>query len=109
MEILFFVVFCTGYARQDRKMQARVPISAADVARLLQSMGVDRVVAVDLHCGQIQGFFSPRTPCDNLEGQIVALPYVNELVGENTRQNVLLKCCCFVSGASTPVIEKLTT
>jgi ribose-phosphate pyrophosphokinase len=56
-------------------MQSRVPISAADVARLLEAMGVDRVVAVDLHCGQIQGFFGPRTPCDNLEGALVALPY----------------------------------
>jgi ribose-phosphate pyrophosphokinase len=55
-----------GYARQDRKMKSRVPISAADVAILLESMGVDRVIAVDLHCGQIQGFFGPRTPCDNL-------------------------------------------
>jgi len=64
-----------GYARQDRKMQARVPISAADVARLMESMGVDRVVAVDLHCGQIQGFFGPRVPVDNLDGGIVGLDY----------------------------------
>jgi ribose-phosphate pyrophosphokinase len=68
-----------GYARQDRKMASRVPISAADVARLLQAMGVDRVVAVDLHCGQIQGFFGPRTPCDNLEAHVVVLPYFRDL------------------------------
>jgi len=64
-----------GYARQDRKLRSRVPISAADVARLLEAVGVDRVVAVDLHCGQIQGFFGPNTPCDNLDGSVVALPY----------------------------------
>lgn len=64
-----------GYARQDRKMQARVPISAADVARLLEAMGIDRVIAVDLHCGQIQGFFGPRVPVDNLDGGVVGLDY----------------------------------
>jgi ribose-phosphate pyrophosphokinase len=64
-----------GYARQDRKMTARVPISAADVARLLESMGVDRVVAVDLHCGQIQGFFGPRVPVDNLDAGTVGVKY----------------------------------
>lgn len=67
-----------GYARQDRKMQARVPISAADVARLLEAMGVDRVVAVDLHCGQIQGFFGPRVPVDNLDGSVVGVSYFGD-------------------------------
>jgi ribose-phosphate pyrophosphokinase len=68
-----------GYARQDRKMQARVPISAADVARLLEAMGLDRVVAVDLHCGQIQGFFGPNVPVDNLSGGQVGVSYFGNL------------------------------
>lgn len=54
-----------AYSRQDRKTRARVPISASAVAQLIQSMGVDRVVTVDLHCGQIQGFFR-NMPLDNL-------------------------------------------
>lgn len=78
-----------GYARQDRKMTSRVPISAADVARLLEAMGVDRVVAVDLHCGQIQGFFGPRTPCDNLDGSVVALPYFEKIGLQPTKTVVV--------------------
>jgi ribose-phosphate pyrophosphokinase len=54
-----------GYARQDRKTRPRVPISASAVAQLIEAMGADRVVTVDLHCGQIQGFFH-HTPVDNL-------------------------------------------
>ena len=46
-----------GYARADRKMLSRIPISAADVAKILETFGVSHVVCVDLHCGQIQGFF----------------------------------------------------
>lgn len=46
-----------GYARQDRKHTSRVPISASAVAKMTVEMGVDGVVTVDLHCGQIQGFF----------------------------------------------------
>ncbi|MCL4122454.1 UNVERIFIED_CONTAM: hypothetical protein GTU68_038899 [Idotea baltica] len=67
-----------GYARQDRKTAPRVPISAADVARLLETVGVDRVVLVDVHSGQIQGFFGPRVPVDNLEANLVALNYFIE-------------------------------
>jgi ribose-phosphate pyrophosphokinase len=46
-----------AYARQDRKTQSRVPISASAVARMITEVGVDGLVTVDLHCGQIQGFF----------------------------------------------------
>lgn len=60
---------------KNYSIQARVPISAADVARLMEAMGIDRVIAVDLHCGQIQGFFGPRVPVDNLDGGIVGLDY----------------------------------
>ena len=60
-----------GYARADRKMNSRVPISAADAAKMIETMGVDRVMAVDLHAAQIQGFFGPSVPVDNLGAQII--------------------------------------
>jgi ribose-phosphate pyrophosphokinase len=63
-----------GYARQDRKTAPRVPISASDIALLLETAGVDRVVTVDLHCGQIQGFFH-NAPVDNLYAATVFVPY----------------------------------
>jgi ribose-phosphate pyrophosphokinase len=58
-----------GYARQDRKAAPRVPITAKLVANLIETAGVNRVVTVDLHAGQIQGFFD--IPVDNLYGSIV--------------------------------------
>lgn len=54
-----------GYARQDRKTGARTPISAAAVAQVISAFSPTRVVTVDLHCGQIQGFFH-NIPVDNL-------------------------------------------
>ena len=53
-----------GYARQDRKDKPRVPISARLVAALLETAGADRVLALDLHAAQIQGFFD--IPVDHL-------------------------------------------
>jgi ribose-phosphate pyrophosphokinase len=53
-----------GYARQDKKVQAREPITAKLVANLLETAGVDRVITIDLHAGQIQGFFD--VPVDHL-------------------------------------------
>ena len=55
-----------GYARQDRKAGPRTPISAKLVANLITQAGADRVLTVDLHAGQIQGFFD--IPTDNLFG-----------------------------------------
>ena len=54
-------------------MSPRVPISAAEIAKLIEAMGADRVVCVDLHSGQLQGFFN--IPVDNLEAQNVAVKY----------------------------------
>ncbi len=64
-----------GYSRADRKNASRIPITAADVAKLLESMGVDRVVSIDLHCGAIQGFFPPSIPMDNLSAMCHAEEY----------------------------------
>ncbi len=62
-----------GYARQDRKTKSRDPISAKLVANLITTAGADRVLTLDLHCPQIQGFFD--IPLDHLQGVSVLAPY----------------------------------
>jgi len=69
-----------GYARQDRKVAPRTPISAKLVADLLQAAGVQRIVALDLHAGQIQGFFD--IPVDNLFATSVLLAAVQRRIRE---------------------------
>lgn len=72
-----------GYSRQDRKVSPRTPISAKLVADLLTVAGATRVVTVDLHAGQIQGFFN--IPFDNIFASPVILNYIKkELFKENT-------------------------
>ncbi len=63
-----------GYARQDRKAAPRVPITAKLVADMFETAGIDRVVTIDLHAGQIQGFFD--IPVDNLYGAIIFQEYI---------------------------------
>jgi ribose-phosphate pyrophosphokinase len=65
-----------GYARQDRKVQPRVPITSRLVADLITTAGADRVLTIDLHAGQIQGFFG--VPVDNLFATPVLLEYLKE-------------------------------
>src|SRR6476660_6054851 len=66
-----------GYARQDRKDKPRVPISAKLVARLIEASGADRVLTLDLHAAQIQGFFD--IPVDHLFGTPVMIDYFKPL------------------------------
>lgn len=66
-----------GYARQDRKMEGRVPITAKLVANLLAEAGASRVLAMDLHAPQIQGFFD--IPMDHLYSSPVLIEYIREL------------------------------
>ncbi|MDF2376384.1 MAG: ribose-phosphate pyrophosphokinase [Verrucomicrobiales bacterium] len=65
-----------GYARQDRKDQPRVPITAKLVANLLTAAGVNRVLTMDLHAGQIQGFFD--IPVDHLYAKPVLIKYLRD-------------------------------
>src|SRR5450759_537413 len=69
-----------GYARQDRKDRPRVPISAKLVASLLERAGANRILALDLHAAQIQGFF--EIPVDHLFATPVMIDHFTPLKGE---------------------------
>jgi len=65
-----------GYARQDRKDKPRVPISAKMIANLLQAAGADRIMTMDFHADQIQGFFD--IPVDHLKSDAIYIPYLQQ-------------------------------
>ena len=69
-----------GYSRQDRKASAREPITAKLVANMLTAAGVDRIITIDLHQGQIQGFFD--IPVDNLLGNPIFVDYYAKKFGD---------------------------
>jgi ribose-phosphate pyrophosphokinase len=66
-----------GYARQDKKSAPREPISARIVAKALESVGVDRVLTMDLHAGQVQGFFD--VPLDHMTAMPMLTQYISDL------------------------------
>jgi ribose-phosphate pyrophosphokinase len=66
-----------GYSRQDKKSSPREPISARLVARMLESAGIDRILTMDLHSGQIQGFF--QKPCDHMTALFMLTQYFADL------------------------------
>lgn len=65
-----------GYARQDRKDKPRVPISAKMIANLLEAAGADRIMTMDFHADQIQGFFD--IPVDHLKSDAIYIPYLQQ-------------------------------
>ena len=70
-----------GYARQDRKDKPRIAIGAKMVANILTAVGADRIMTLDLHAGQIQGFFD--IPVDHLNGSALFVPYLRSLNLDN--------------------------
>ena len=72
------------YARQDKKSRPREPITARMVADLLETVGVDRVITMDLHAGQVQGFF--RIPVDHMVAVPMFAQYVRDLLGPDVER-----------------------
>ena len=112
-----------GWARQDRKDRPRVPIGAKLVANLLVAVGVDRIMTMDLHADQIQGFFN--VPVDHLYASSIFIPYLESLhlkemviaspdVGGAKRANSYAKyfdvplVLCHKQRAKANVVEKMT-
>lgn len=77
-----------GYARQDRKTKSRDPISAKLVADVLTTAGADRILTMDLHAAQIQGFFN--IPVDHLLGVPILLPYFEQKFNGNRKDVVVM-------------------
>ncbi|EFA75716.1 DNA topoisomerase III [Heterostelium album PN500] len=72
------VIPCFGYARQDKKDKSRAPITGKLVANLIETAGIDRVITMDLHASQIQGFFN--IPVDNLYAEPQIIKYIRKMI-----------------------------
>jgi ribose-phosphate pyrophosphokinase len=93
-----------GYARQDRKHTGRVPITARLVANMLETAGADRVLTMDLHVGQIQGFFN--IPVDNLRVDSIFSEYMRS-VEENMEDVVIVAPDTGATGRARLLAERV--
>ena len=94
-----------GYARQDRKAKSRDPISAKLVANMITAAGADRVLTMDLHAAQIQGFFD--IPVDNLLGNPIFVDYYAKKFGERAKDMVVVSPDVGSVGRSRAFAQKL--
>jgi ribose-phosphate pyrophosphokinase len=103
-----------GYARQDRKTRARDPISAKLVSDIITSAGANRILTMDLHCAQIQGFFN--IPVDNLSGSLTFIEYLKNKFNNDFRNVIVVspdfgsvtRARCFAEKLNMPlaIIDK---
>ncbi|MDD5147970.1 MAG: ribose-phosphate pyrophosphokinase [Candidatus ainarchaeum sp.] len=93
-----------GYARQDRKAASREPITAKLVASIISKAGADRVITLDLHSGQIQGFFD--IPLDNLTASMMLMDYIKH---KNLDNLLVVAPDAGAAKNSTKIAEKLGT
>ena len=77
-----------GYSRQDKKSAPREPISARLVAEMLETAGIDRLVTMDLHAGQVQGFFS--RPVDHMTAMPILTQFVKDRLGDESDELVVI-------------------
>ncbi|MGI8438987.1 MAG: ribose-phosphate diphosphokinase, partial [Thermoleophilaceae bacterium] len=78
-----------GYSRQDKKSAPREPITARLVARLLETAGIDRLLTMDLHAGQVQGFFSNKVPVDHMTAMPLLTQFVSDQLGDEANLTII--------------------
>jgi len=100
------VITYYAYARQDRKTKSRVPISAALVAKLIEKAGADHVVCVDLHAGQIQGYFS--VPVDNISARSVIFPALRKAVPNLSKKLTIVSPDAGGAGRADAFLQYIT-
>ena len=79
-----------GYSRQDKKSAPREPITARLVARMLETAGISRLLTMDLHAGQLQGFFSAQTPVDHMTALPMLSQYVKDQLTSESSELVIV-------------------